>query len=62
MVCFFFFFFETVGNTKFLSLKEEYKNFEKSKLYDYSIKTTLSKKIMTTHFTSFCRTMVLKNR
>ena len=62
MVCFFFFFFETMGNTKFLSLKEEYKNFEKSKLYDYSVKTTLSKKIMTTHFTSSCRTMVLKNR
>ena len=51
-----------MGNAKFLSLKEEYKNFEKSKLYDYSVKTTLSKKIMTTHFTSFCRTMVLKNR
>lgn len=62
MVCFFCFFFETMGNTKFLSLKEEYKNFEKSKLYDYSVKTTLSTKIMTTHFTSFCRTMVLKNR
>lgn len=58
MVCVFF---ETMGNTKFLSLKE-YKNFEKSKLYNYSVKTTPSKKIMTTNFTSFCRTMVLKNR